>query len=280
MFPKIGLALGGGGARGFAHIGILKVLERHHIKVNYLSGTSMGGIIAAAYAAGYSPTDLENEARKKTQTSELIKLIDPVPPRRGLLKGNRVQDYLTDLLGDCKSFEDLEIPLVLNAVDLNSGELIYFSHGDLLPALFATICIPGVFPPIQYQGRCLVDGGVLNNLPIQPIRALGADIVIAVDVESQFSCQSAESNTKSGWPFSLTKFLFDLQKAEFLMVSKLTQIHLKDNPADILIQPLIPDDINFIFGFPKGMSALEAGESAGEQAIPTILEYLNEYSVN
>lgn len=280
MFPKIGLALGGGGARGFAHIGILKVLERHHIKVNYLSGTSMGGIIAAAYAAGYSPTDLENEARKKTQTSELIKLIDPVPPRRGLLKGNRVQDYLTDLLGDCKSFEDLEIPLVLNAVDLNSGELIYFSHGDLLPALFATICIPGVFPPIQYQGRCLVDGGVLNNLPIQPIRTLGADIVIAVDVESQFSCQSAESNTKSGWPFSLTKFLFDLQKAEFLMVSKLTQIHLKDNPADILIQPLIPDDINFIFGFPKGMSALEAGESAGEQAIPTILEYLNEYSVN
>jgi len=140
---KVGLALGGGGARGLAHIGVLKVLEREGIQIDCLAGTSIGGVIAAAFAQGRTAEELEAEATKFSKVRHLVSLLDPNPARRGFLEGNRVRKYLLSLFGPDQSFENLKIPLILNAVDLNTCAEIAISEGPLLPAIYGTIAVPG-----------------------------------------------------------------------------------------------------------------------------------------
>ncbi len=133
--PKIGLALGGGGARGLAHIGVLKVFERSGIPIDFLTGTSMGGIIAGAYAAGISPAELEAEAERMTHVSSMMRLVDLSGPRRGLIEGKHIRAYLCDLLGKDTTIENLSIPLALPAVDLVSGQQVVLRQGLLVEAV-------------------------------------------------------------------------------------------------------------------------------------------------
>ncbi|RLF31312.1 MAG: hypothetical protein DRN07_07465, partial [Thermoplasmata archaeon] len=156
----MGLALSGGGARGLAHIGVLKVLEREDIPVDFLAGTSMGGIIAAAYAAGLSIEYIEKEALRMGRLRNLITLMDRSLPRLGLFEGQKVQEYLAGHLGDI-TFDELKIPLALVAVDLETGEEVVLRKGRVVDAVRATISLPGVFAPYRLDGRLLVDGGVL-----------------------------------------------------------------------------------------------------------------------
>ena len=276
MGCKIGLALGGGGARALAHIGVIKVLQEHNIPIHCISGTSMGGIIAAALASGISIDDLEKEAIRKTHLSELIKLIDLSPPRRGLLEGNRVRAYLKEFIGDQYYFEDLSSPLSLNAVDLLTGQEINFTDGELLPAIFATICMPGLFTPLEYRGYRLIDGGVLNNLPVNHARSLGADFVIAIDpqIDPTSNVPWQDSPDKPSWPIPIPPFVWDFYWAEFIMVSRMTNLLLDRFPPNILIRPAIPPDITMFFGFTRASEIIETGIRAGEQALPKILEMI------
>ena len=136
--PCVGLALSGGGPRGLAHIGVLRVLERQGIPVDVLAGTSMGGIIAAGYAAGLSPEELEQEALATARIRRLFRLIDPGRPDAGLMRGQRIQAYFEEIL-DSMTFDDLKIPLALVAVDLNAQSEVIMTEGSLPLALRATI---------------------------------------------------------------------------------------------------------------------------------------------
>jgi len=180
---SVGLALSGGGARGLAHIGVLKVLEREAIPRDLLAGTSMGGLVATMSAAGMSALDLEREARRMACVRRMVPLIDPTIRQRGILSGQRVAAYLRQHLGD-RTFDDLDIPLALTAVDILSQREVILTRGRLVDAVRATTAIPGLFAPVQHGNRLLVDGGVLNGLPTDVARTMGADVVIAVDVRT------------------------------------------------------------------------------------------------
>lgn len=269
---KVGLVLGGGGARGMAHIGVLKVLERSGIQVDYLAGTSMGGVIAAAYAKGMSAKDIEFEAIKFSKVRHLVSLLDPNPSRRGFLEGNRVRKYLDTLFGPDTSFENLKIPLILNAVDLNTDKEVAMTKGPLLPAIFGTIAVPGLFPPASRNGHLLIDGGVLNNVPTSHMKPFAADIVIAVDVLTDPIPEPSRVafSSKNHFPVHLPDFFIDLYRAFIIMSSQNTSLQLEGNPPDVLIHPEIPADITMFLGFLHVNEVIAAGERAAVQALPQI----------
>lgn len=267
------LALSGGGAWGIAHIGFLKVLCREKIKVHSICGTSFGGLVGAALATGITPQKLEKEALKIAQTRELMKLLDPNPLRRGFLEGNRVKSYIEKLLGPDHLFENLIFPLKVVAVDLISGQEVVLDSGDLLPAVYATIAIPGVFNPVDYHNQILVDGGTLNNLPVDHARKMGADIVIAVNVHPVVGAENPWNFTHASKRL-IPDALISMYRAEIIQSNQLTKDKVRNFPPDLLIQPEIPDRIDSLFGFRQAAEILAAGEKAALNSIDRIKSIL------
>ena len=274
---KIGLALGGGGARGYAHIGILKVLERNNIQIDYISGTSMGGLLAALYSSGYSAAQLENEAIKFSNIRELMKLLELAPPRRGFINHGKIKLFLTELLGDCTTFAQCSIPLGLCAVDMKSAREIHLTTGELIPAILSTICFPGIFPPVEMDGQKLIDGGILNNVPVNIVNNFGAEYIIAVDVEPNgyFQTDPGNTNQKFFRGFPTPGAFLDFYYSELLMISRITEINLQQCKPDCLINPQIPLDITELFGFFQAREIIEIGEKAAQEAIPKIIEEIS-----
>jgi NTE family protein len=175
--PKIGLALGSGGARGFAHVGVLKVLMEENIPINLIAGSSMGSLIGAFYGAGY---DMDTMLKLSTSFRRKYYL-DFTFPKMGFIAGRKVQE-LVKFFTKGKRIEELSIPLAIVATDLLKGEKVIFTEGNLSEAVRASISIPGVFVPQKINGRLLVDGGVIDRVPVSVAKSMGADIVFAVDV--------------------------------------------------------------------------------------------------
>ncbi len=282
--PVIGLVLGGGGARGLAHIGVLKVLEQHNIPIHVLAGTSMGGLVAAAFATGLNANELEEHAIHTCQTRQLIKLMDISPSRRGLLEGNRVKSHLLNWLGDNLFFENLRIPLSLTAVDLHTSQEHIFDHGQLLPAIFSTIAVPGVFAPVPFENKLLVDGGVLDNLPLLIARKMGADILIAVDVQIDPQRQPVPQTLPS--PFHLPRhiqlpeLIRDFYWSLLIMSNAQTQQQISRAKPEILIKPNIPPDVDMFLSFTKAPQLIQLGEQAATEALPLIHQVLNKTLAN
>jgi len=274
--PKIGLALSGGGARGLAHIGVLKILTSAGIPIDCISGTSMGGLIAAAYASGISIEMLEEEARRITRMREMIKLVDVASPTRGIVKGKQFQEYLTTLFPQEICIEELATPLALVATDLISASEVTLTSGPLLPAVLATTAVPGLFPPIEMNGYRLVDGGVLNNLPVRQVREMGADIILAVDVQfnplSELPWQ--EINMRPSWPFPFPDFFLDFYRAELLMVAKLTQAHLEQVKPEYYLRPSIPQDITIFMGFTRTEEIIACGETSALDVLSLLMDQI------
>ena len=162
---KIGLALSGGGARGIAHLGVLAALDELKIPVAQLSGVSSGAIAGTFYAAGFAP----REILRLLLDTNVARLTRPAFSRYGLLYMDAVEGLLGKHLGNITSFADLRLPLTLVATDLIAGESVYFTEGPLLPPLLASSAVPIIYRAVEYQGRQLVDGGLLNNLPVEPL---------------------------------------------------------------------------------------------------------------
>jgi len=175
---KLGLALGGGAARGLAHIGVLKVLEEEGIRVDTVAGTSIGAMIGALYAAGVPVRQIEDVARN-VDWRQMARLIDPTLPKAGLIDGRKVGMFMAELL-PVRSFEELRLPFAVVATDVETGEVLIIKKGDLLPALQAAIAFPGIFTPVSFGNRFLVDGGLCNPVPVDVARDLGADAIIGV----------------------------------------------------------------------------------------------------
>lgn len=174
---KIGLALGSGGAKGFAHIGVLKVLHKHKIYPDYIAGTSMGAVIGAAYAAGRTPDDIAHFAT----STDWKDIMDFTVPKSGLLQGKKVVDRINQLVSN-KNFEQLELPLGVVTYNLNTNQSVVFSKGSVTQAVRASISIPGVFSPVKIGKNYYIDGGVADPTPFNVVREMGADIIIAVDL--------------------------------------------------------------------------------------------------
>ena len=269
---RLGLALSGGGARGLAHIGVLRVLEREGIQVDCLAGTSMGGVIAAGYACGLSSNDLEKIAIESSSLRRLLRLADPAFPDAGLMRGQRLETFFKENLGD-RTFADLKIPLALVAVDLNSSQEVILNDGPLSLALRATTAVPGFICPVQKEGKRLVDGGLLNNLPVDVIKGMGADVILAVDVDRDPKLNSGQPSMEFRWlPDGLARTFVILDESTRLMMRAIKEVKLQQCPPHILIHPHIPDGINLVLGYGRVNELIEAGMRATEEALPQIRE--------
>lgn len=173
---KIGLALSGGGSRGFAHLGVIKALEELGLKPSMITGTSAGSIVGAMIAAGYSPEFIFEAIISAGIFSHLKFAFN----RFGLFKLEKAEDLFLKYLPH-NSFEQLKMPLTICATDLEQGEAVYFNEGELIKPILASCCLPGIFEPIRFQGRTLIDGGVIDNLPIGPLEQC-CDFIIGVNV--------------------------------------------------------------------------------------------------
>ncbi|MTI47706.1 patatin-like phospholipase family protein [Sporosalibacterium faouarense] len=174
---KIGLALGSGGARGLAHIGVLKALEEHDIKIDMISGCSAGALVGGLYCCGISPkmiADIAFQLDMKTW-------VDLTVPKKGFIKGEKIQE-IVKLLTRCRNIEDLKIPFTAISTDLKVGQRYIFNKGPLYRAIRASISVPGVFEPLRMGNKVLVDGAVIDRVPASVVKGMGSDIVIAVDV--------------------------------------------------------------------------------------------------
>jgi NTE family protein len=175
--PKIGLALSGGGARGLAHVGVLRVLTEAGIPIDYVAGTSAGALAGVTYCAGMSPDEMEHFAMQINWTY----MARPTLSSSGLLSSKRLESWLKFILGDIR-FCDLKTPLAIVATDLDSGKPVSLTTGRVGPAVRASCSVPGLFTPVTIDGRRLVDGGISDNLPIDVVQRMGAEYVIAVDL--------------------------------------------------------------------------------------------------
>jgi NTE family protein len=271
-FRKVGLALGGGGARGLAHIGVLKALEREGIPIDCLAGTSMGGLIAAGYAAGLSPDFLEQEALRMGSLRRLLALADPALPQRGLFEGQKVYQYLVGRLGD-RTFDDLQLPLALVAVDLNSGRDVYLRQGRVADAVRATIALPGIFTPVEWNGQLLVDGGLLDNLPADAVRQMGADVVIAVDVITDSGAVSSLIQMlqhRHYVPSGLMGTVEVLYRSLGVMMAEIHRRRLAEAQPEVIVRPAIPQGVTVLTGFSRAAEIISAGEEAATRELPRI----------
>lgn len=177
---KLGLALGAGAAKGFAHIGVLRAIEEKGLRVDMIAGSSMGSIIGGGYACGMSVDELSDVALNSNWL-DVLNLIDPVIPTRGFIDGRKITLFLDDLY-EHRRIEDLNIPFAATTVDILSGELYVVKSGNLAKAARSSASVPIVFNPMAEGDRVLVDGGMIDPVPVDVVRSLGADYIIAVNV--------------------------------------------------------------------------------------------------
>ena len=177
---KVGLALGSGAARGLAHIGVLEVLERESIPVDMIAGASAGALVGALYAQGKSLSQIE-ELATSMSWKKIAPLVDIALPRTGFIGGKRIKDLVSSIIGDVK-FEDLPIPFSCVAADIMTGEEVVINQGSVVEGVRASISIPIIFTVVKQKGRYLVDGGLVDPVPVSVVKQMGADFIIAVNV--------------------------------------------------------------------------------------------------
>ena len=261
--PQFGVVLGGGGARGLAHIGVLKVLEEENLTPDLIVGTSMGGLIGGVYARGMPIEEMEEEALKLVATTRLVQLADRVPTLKAMFSGKRIEQYLASLVGEEATFDDLRMPFAVIAIDLEKGKELAISEGSVSTALRATMSIPGVFAPVEENGQRLVDGGFMNNVPVNAAHDLGADIVLAVDVMPGPGEPLPEMQV-------VLPGIRDLVEAGLLAGAVMTAQNLKNHPPDVLIKPDIPPSVGILTGFTHADDSIEAGAAAMRVALPQL----------
>lgn len=296
--PGIGLALGGGMARGFAHIGIIKALNKNGIFPTLITGTSIGAVVGACYLAG-KMQELEDWALSLTRY-KILGYLDFRVRSAGLIGGSRLRGMLEEHFKDM-TFADLPYPLICIATDLATGHEIWLRKGNLLEAMIASFALPGVFPPVKYDNRFLVDGALVNPCPVSPCQAMGARMTIAVDLNADLIGKATKPGTSyqtiAGFDVfnsdhlspekqkelntsSISRRLFRREEnnpslfgvmvsALSILQDRLTRSRLAGEPPDVHIRPA-SGHIGLL-EFEKGKELIRLGEEAAERAIPEIM---------
>lgn len=256
--PVLGLALGGGGARGLCHIGVMRVLEESGIRPDVISGTSMGGLIGAFIAAGYSAEQMAEIATDLRWS----KLIDWSPISGRLVNTRGFERWLAELLPP--TFEELELPLVLTATDLNDGRIHYSQRGDLITALRATTAYPGALEPVAVGRARLVDGGLLNQIPVDGALFLGAHRVLAVNATPLARVDHPGDEDGSAPRRRIRmKAVHELLRAVDVMQAQLTMARISFYQPDVLLDPQM-EGVE-IADFHRARAAIDAGEAAARE---------------
>lgn len=268
---KVGLALSGGAARGIAHIGVLDVLHKEGIPIDMIAGTSAGAIVGAIYAR-HLETDNMLEFALDPSWKKASIMGDPILGRSGFLKGKKIQTLLTGFLGGEISFSDLKIPFSAVATDIDTGEEIIINSGKVVDAIRASISLPGIFTVVSRDGRFLVDGGLTTPVPIEVVRKMGADFIIAVNVSPDVSdrmnpAYQARIDAKK------QPNLFQIITQSFYITTwSLASKSLSG--ADVVIEPSLA---GITFGdFKLAGKAVYHGREAAERALPEIKRKLAE----
>jgi NTE family protein len=297
----IGLALGGGMARGFAHIGVLNVLQRHNIRPSIVTGTSIGAVVGACYLAG-KLRDFEDWACSLNRM-RILSYLDFRVRSAGMIGGARLKTLINEHFKDML-IEDLPYPFIAIAADLLTGHEVWLRKGSITEAITASFSLPGVFPPVERGGRLLVDGALVNPLPIAPVQAMGARLTIAVDLNADiigkaakpgqhfhtvagfdlFNEKDVPRETAESMASTMTKRLFRRQEnnpslfgvmvsALTIMQDRLTRARIAGDPPDIHIKPKI-GDIGLL-EFEKAEELIARGEDAAVKALPEIKEAMS-----
>ncbi|MBK9362635.1 MAG: patatin-like phospholipase family protein [Rubrivivax sp.] len=253
--PRIGLALGGGAARGFAHIGVIQVLEEAGIRPDLVVGTSAGSLVAALYASGRGGADLARLASRMDEGA----LADWAFPGRGLIRGEALARFVREHTGG-RTIERMALPLGIVATDLDSGEPILFRVGDTGAAVRASSAVPAVFQPVSIGGREYVDGGLVSPVPVRFARQMGATLVLAVDISE------APEGSPTGDPIKMLLQTFTI------MSKSINRFELRE--ADVVLRPLLAGVAGSDFRARE--RALAAGRAAATQQLPALRQRILE----
>ena len=248
---KLGLALGGGAARGFAHIGVLQVLEEEGIKPQMVVGTSAGSVVASFYASGKTGQQLQWLADTMDE-SQFTDWANPFTGR-GMLRGEALGKYINSQLNGMK-IEDMKLPLGIVATDLRTGDGVLFRRGDVATAVRASSAVPSVFEPVRIAGKDYVDGGLVSPVPVRYAKQMGADLVLAIDISSR----PEDAKTSDMLKVLLQTFS--------IMGKSISQLELVQ--ADVVVRPALPDIGSTEFSARK--KSIEAGRAAMKQALPQL----------
>lgn len=249
--PRLGLALGGGAARGFAHVGVIQVLEQNGMRPDLVVGTSAGSLVAALYASGKSAVELERAA----MAMEEVTLTDWSLPimGRGMLRGEALARYVRQAV-NARLIENMVLPLGILATDLQTGRGVLFQRGDTALAVRASSAVPGVFSPVGIAGRDYVDGGLVAPVPVSQARAMGAEVVLAVDISSPPEDSSADSGIRV------------LLQTFTIMSQSINRHELAG--ADVVLRPALAGVGSTDFA--ARQRSIEAGRAAMQAALPQL----------
>ncbi len=247
---RLGVALGGGAARGQAHIGVLGTLDELGIPVHCVAGTSAGAVVGALYCAGFQARDI----RGITERFDWRKLVSPAVAGKGFISGDKLETAIDELVG-FRPFEKLSIPFMVNAVDVTSGEEIVFSSGPVGRAVHASCCIPGLFVPKEIDGRLLVDGGVVHNVPAQLCRSMGADLVLGVELNADIVKTRPPRNTAEVFLYTMNHLIYN-------------SVQMTKRECDFWIEPDLTGD-SYV-----DMRAIDKRIQRGSAAVLTIADEL------
>lgn len=292
------MALGSGSARGWSHIGVIRALREAGVEIGVVTGTSMGALVGGAYAAGFIDA-LEEWVRNLTWP-EILGFMDVTLPRAGLIEGDRLTNYLRDRMTDL-SIEELPIPFAAVATELNTGREVWLDRGSLMNAIRASVSMPGVLTPYRHEGRWMVDGGLVNPIPVNLCRHLGAELVIAVNLNSDImgrrflSRDESRGNGKSSLPRRLAEIINGrikprqlslfrrfvqeqpdrgpsviqvIAKSVYIMQDRITKQRLAADPPDILISPHLAHI--GLLEFNRAEESIEEGYRATKLIMPLL----------
>lgn len=256
----IGLALGGGVSKGFAHIGVIKVLQENHIPIRVVTGTSAGALVGSMYASGMSPDRLELEAEILNKTD----LVDPVLSTSGFIKGQKLQDYINAKVKN-KPIQQFPIRFGAVATEFGTGRMAVFNNGNAGQAVRASASIPNIFQPTVIGNKRFVDGGLVAPVPVTAARQLGANVVIAVDISAK--------------PARLTSEGFFSYLDQSLNIMSASALNSELSKAQVVIRPQV-QKLGTVGGFDQKTQAIQLGEQAARAALPQIRAVLAKYQVN
>ena len=268
LHRKIGLALSGGAARGLSQVGVLQILQKEGIPIDMIAGTSSGAICGSSYAWDQDTARMVRDTID-VNWKKLRPLIDPSFPKTGFIKGKKITRLLSTYVGGNTRFSDLKIPFVCVATDIDTGEEVVIDSGPVAEAVRASISIPGIFRLVERDGKYLVDGGLSTPVPVEVVRRMGADFIIAINTNPDVAYRMTKTPKKKK-PHKEPNIFQVMLQSVYIATYSLAQTSSAN--ADIVIEPDLSDigagDFN------KTRELLKRGREAGQKAIPEIKRML------
>lgn len=266
---KIGLALGSGFARGLAHIGVLEVLQREGIPIDMIAGTSAGAVVGALFAQGKDTSSIK-ELAISLDLKRMASLVDPVLPKAGLIGGKKIKKWLGSIMGSDVKFGDLRIPFACVATDIHTCEEVVIKESSVLEGIRASISIPAIFTVVRWKDRYLVDGALVNPVPVSVLKSMGADFIIAVNVTPTSRETAYQVSRNKAEKLREPNIFSVMIQSIHIVTHSLTRACLEG--ADIVIHPQVahinPGD------FRRAQECILQGKLAAQASIPKIKELL------